>query len=86
VARILHKIASPIASEGSSTKIWVLVFFTDITHFKELDKLKSDFIAKVSHEFRTPLTSMTMALDILHMEMLGKLNQEQHDIVKYVAW
>src|SRR4029077_18805750 len=48
---------------------------------KELDQMKSDFIAKVSHEFRTPLTSMTMSLDILGNELVGRLNAEQHDII-----
>lgn len=72
-----------IVNDGTDLKPWVavLVIFNDITHFKELDKMKSDFIAKVSHEFRTPLTSMKMSLDILGEEMLGKLNEEQHDII-----
>lgn len=55
--------------------------FSDITHFKELDIMKSDFIAKVSHEFRTPLTSMKMALDLLDRESVGALNNDQHDLV-----
>jgi two-component system, NtrC family, sensor histidine kinase KinB len=72
-----------IVNESAEGKPWVavLLIFNDITHFKELDKMKSDFIAKVSHEFRTPLTSMKMSLDILGEEMLGKLNAEQHDII-----
>jgi len=84
VARIFSSASSDatLPIQDSSPLVGVLVFFNDITHFKELDKMKSDFIAKVSHEFRTPLTSMTMSLDILGAELLGKLNDEQHDLIR----
>lgn len=62
--------------------IGTLISFTDITHFQELDELKSDFIARVSHEFRTPLTSMKMSLDLLQKEVLGKVTPEQKDILE----
>lgn len=86
--RIARIVSSTSVNENPSqitaTKpiVGILVFFNDITHFKELDKMKSDFIAKVSHEFRTPLTSMTMSLDILGEELIGKLNEEQHDVIR----
>src|SRR5665213_641052 len=79
VARILAN--APAQESGNEPLAGILVLFTDITHFKELDQMKSDFIAKVSHEFRTPLTSMTMSLDILGDELIGRLNAEQHDII-----
>jgi two-component system, NtrC family, sensor histidine kinase KinB len=79
VGRILTN--TPSTGIGNEPMAGILVLFTDITHFKELDQMKSDFIAKVSHEFRTPLTSMTMSLDILGDELIGRLNAEQHDII-----
>lgn len=44
---------------------------------KELDRLKSMFIASMSHELRTPLNSIIGFSSILHDEWLGPLNDEQ---------
>ncbi|MEJ2052748.1 MAG: ATP-binding protein [Calditrichaceae bacterium] len=53
----------------------------DVTSFKNLDRLKSEFIATISHELKTPLTSMNMAIDILSREVTGKLNDEQKELI-----
>ncbi len=59
----------------------VLLLLQDVTQFKELDRLKSDFIATLSHEFRTPVTSISMTVDILNQEILGKLNVKQRELI-----
>jgi PAS domain S-box-containing protein len=59
----------------------VLTLLQDITQFKELDRLKSDFIATVSHEFRTPVTAINMSVDILDKELLGPLTDRQKELV-----
>ena len=48
---------------------------------KELDRLKSNFIATVSHELRTPLTSIMGYSEMLAEGIGGPLNDEQADFV-----
>ncbi|MBI1804792.1 MAG: PAS domain S-box protein [Ignavibacteriae bacterium] len=60
----------------------VVLILQDVTQFKELDKMKSDFMAAVSHEFRTPLTSINMSVDILRQQILGPLTSSQEELLE----
>jgi two-component system sensor histidine kinase BarA len=51
---------------------------------KELDKLKSNFLATVSHELRTPLTSIIGYSEMLSEGLAGEMKAEQTDFVKTI--
>lgn len=55
---------------------WVAVM-RDVTHFKELDELKTEFVSTVSHDLRAPLTFMRGYVTML--TMVGELNDKQHE-------
>jgi PAS domain S-box-containing protein len=54
----------------------------DITHLREIDQIKSEFIATASHELRTPLTSVQMGVHLLLEGALGELNESQNEVLQ----
>jgi PAS domain S-box-containing protein len=54
----------------------------DITHLREIDRLKSEFIATASHELRTPLTSVQMGVHLLLEGSLGELTDSQNEVLE----
>ena len=49
----------------------------DVTHKKQLEKVRQDFVANVSHELKTPITSITGFVEILNRNDLTKKEREQ---------
>jgi len=58
----------------------VVTLLDDITRLKEVDEMKSEFVHTVSHEFRSPLTSIRMALDLLLEDK--NLDEEQQELLE----
>ena len=50
------------------------------------NRAKNDFIAVMSHELRTPLAAVTGYEELLADEILGSLNEEQHNAVDRMRW
>ncbi|MFC7522405.1 ATP-binding protein [Parapedobacter sp. GCM10030251] len=67
--------------ERQSRRIGSVILLRNITPFKELDSAKTNFIATVSHELKTPISSIKMSLDLLEHPATGTLNGEQHVLV-----
>lgn len=57
------------------------VVLNDVTRFRLLDQLKSDLVSTVSHELKTPLTSIRLALHLLLEESVGPLEPKQAELL-----
>jgi signal transduction histidine kinase len=71
--------ASPLQSEEASGA-GVIVVAQDVTRFRRIDALKSDVVATVSHELKTPLTSLRLATHMLLEESTGPLASIQREL------
>ncbi|HEX7870736.1 MAG TPA: ATP-binding protein, partial [Chryseobacterium sp.] len=67
--------------EEESRFIGQVIMLRNITPFKELDLAKTRFIGTVSHEFKTPISSIQMGLQLLENEKIGSLNEEQQKLL-----
>jgi two-component system phosphate regulon sensor histidine kinase PhoR len=54
----------------------------DITHLKELDRIKSDFVTTVSHDLRSPLTAILGYIELV--ERAGPVNELQKEFINRV--
>jgi two-component system, NtrC family, sensor histidine kinase KinB len=80
-ARRLLPRASPLYSEeGAITGATIVL--QDVTRLMRFDELKNDLVATVAHEFRTPLTSLRMAIHLCAGEVVGPLTEKQADLMQ----
>jgi NtrC-family two-component system sensor histidine kinase KinB len=68
--------------DNSNHLLGAVTILEDITHLREIDRLKSEFIATASHELRTPLTSVQMGVHLLLEGALGELTDSQNEVLQ----
>lgn len=67
--------------EKESEFIGQVIMLRNVTLFKELDVAKTNFMGTVSHEFKTPISSIKMGLQLLENQQIGNLNLEQKHLL-----
>lgn len=70
--------------EREKMDIGAVILLRNVTPFKELDFAKTNFIATVSHELKTPISSIQMSTQLLKHLKTGKLNEEQLQLVESI--
>ena len=74
--RTFMALISPIEDGGQVS------ILHDVTHFKDLEKVKNEFIATASHDLKNPITTISGFSNLL--EQVGPLNAQQHEFLNYI--
>ena len=74
--RVFNAQRTPIEGVGQA------VVLNDITHLKELDRIKSEFVTTVSHDLRSPLTAILGYVELI--ERAGEVNDQQKEFIDRV--
>ena len=61
-----------------------VIVLRNITPFHELNEAKTNFIATVSHELKTPISSIKMSLQLLESKQTGSINDDQKQLIESI--
>jgi NtrC-family two-component system sensor histidine kinase KinB len=68
----------------ASKSVGRVYILRNITEFKERDEAKTNFIATISHELKTPISSIKMSLKLLKDKRIGPVNPQQLELVEHI--
>ncbi len=71
-----------IAEASLIPGIGIAVVMQDITHLKELDRVKTDFVNTISHDLRSPLTSIYGFIGLI--DRVGPINRQQAEFIQHI--
>jgi PAS domain S-box-containing protein len=71
-----------IAQSSLIPEIGIAVTTQDITHLKELDRIKTDFVNTISHDLRSPLTSIYGFIGLI--DRVGPINKQQSEFIHHI--
>ncbi len=71
-------------NEDRSKRIGYFIFLKNITKFHKLDEAKTNFIATISHELKTPISSLKMSLKLMEDKRYGTITNFQKELINNI--
>jgi len=69
---------------NETTNTGKVIILKNITEFQQLDEAKTNFIATISHELKTPISAIKMSLKLLEDDRIGAINTEQKQLLQNI--
>ncbi|WP_184550580.1 HAMP domain-containing sensor histidine kinase [Mucilaginibacter sp. FT3.2] len=73
-----------LSVSSKSKVIGKVIILKNITEYQQLDEAKTNFIATISHELKTPISSIKMSLKLLEDDRIGNVNVEQRQLLENI--
>ena len=80
-AREVLNVDITLTGETFPERAGMVIVLKNITRFLEQDEAKTNFMATLSHELKTPISSLRLNLKLLNDPRIGVLNDEQKQII-----
>lgn len=71
--------------DNNERVIGQVIVLRNITPFHELNEAKTNFIATISHELKTPIASIKMSAQLLADHRVGAVNKEQDELIRSIT-
>jgi signal transduction histidine kinase len=81
---LLLEINKPVRNELLRDPSGYIILIQNVTSFEERDLAKTNLIATISHELKTPLSSINLSIKLLEDARIGSLNDEQKELINSV--
>lgn len=80
----ISRILVETEKEAAIRLVGYVIILRNVTQYKEIDFAKTNFIAAVSHELKTPISSIILSTQLLSNERVGELNTEQSQLLSSI--
>ncbi len=77
-------VSSALIKDDTSDSKNAIIMFQNLTEIKNVENIKSDFMSTISHEFKTPLTSIMIGTSLLRKKKIGELSEVQLKIINKI--
>jgi len=77
----VHDVVSYNEALEKKAFVGSILLLRNVSDFKKLDQAKSNFLATVSHELKTPLSSISFSLILLQDQRVGPINEAQQKLL-----